>query len=338
MIEGWNIPIFDCSERFTGFGKRDKYHFRPDVGTANEFAELLHDIAEVLRNMDWFRTYVKPLDFGRRPQLWEESFPDEVSFEGGANRVRALRQHFEPTMSAPPVPVRPPGMQPMMPPIPIAQLPAGVLVGNDPTPPPPPVGPPPPTAEAVQVPDPPEPSPEPDPPTVSEAVASEATARAPSPVRAPNQSFSWNASEGAYRIHATPAVPGGWSLMPPVPPCPSAEPPHGLQAFLRERATQTAPDGSTGAAPEGPHVEHDADVSRPPHDGQGGTDARSPVQRAFNPSPGGPWPLSSPIEIHSEAPASALASAEAASSRSSPLGGSEAGRPRGSAEAQASAA
>ncbi len=72
MLEDFGIPVFDCSEVFAGWGKRDSWHFAAGTFTARKFAKLLVSIARVARNLDWRRSFTKPVaeaGAGRAPQL-----------------------------------------------------------------------------------------------------------------------------------------------------------------------------------------------------------------------------------------------------------------------------
>ncbi len=150
---------------------------------------------------------------------------------GPIGRVAELQRHFQHALAAAkapqPVPVRPPGMPPMMPaPRDHSMLP-GVIV-EEPPPPPPPEAPPP---GIPEVPGPPELSPEPDPWHGNDVVLTWEHEL----LKSPTGSYSYCPESRRWRTHPTPELGGGWSDRPPVPPDPSAVPPFGIEAWLEGR-------------------------------------------------------------------------------------------------------
>ena len=139
-----------------------------------------------------------------------------------------------------------------------------------PPPPPPPEETPPASSVVASVPGPPEPSPEPDPWTEQE--------RLPSPLTAPSGTFSYSRHAGAWRIHASPTMPGGWCPTPPVPPPADAWPPFWPGEFASDRNQEPAQ--------QGPRVDRDADVTRSPRGDRHESQApRDLLSRAWNPGP-----------------------------------------------------
>jgi hypothetical protein len=110
------VPVYDCSEAFSGWGKRDSWHFSADSSTAAKFARLIGCLARVSRAMDWLRSYAFAPEFDREPKLWEER---ALTLQQVDNLQNKLHQRWQPNKTKEPArdpAVRPPGFIAFMPP------------------------------------------------------------------------------------------------------------------------------------------------------------------------------------------------------------------------------
>ncbi len=160
IIEDQCVPVYDCSGIFSGWGKRDGWHFSADSTTASRFARLLGCIARVSRGMDWLRSYVFSNEFDREPLLWQEQALTLPQVEALQNTLHQRWQPNTPKEPARDPAVRPPGFKAFMPPIPVGLASADAAAGDREPPPTSeaspgepahPSGPPPPAKEAPQM-------------------------------------------------------------------------------------------------------------------------------------------------------------------------------------------